>query len=133
MGERGTDVLVVRCVILTLDGEDLDAVVCHQVRRDVVLRGQRIGRAEHDVRAPRLQGDHQIGGLAGDVEARRESLRPASGLFPREPLPKKPQDGHGTLGPLGPTAPLVGQRRVLDVRLLGGSRGGRRHAETLDE
>ena len=49
--ERRHDVRVIGVVVLALDGEDGDAVVAHQAGRHVVLRGKRVGGAEHDIGA----------------------------------------------------------------------------------
>ena len=45
------DVAVVGVVVLALDGEDGNVVIAHQAGGDVILRGERIGGAEHDVGA----------------------------------------------------------------------------------
>ena len=49
--ERRENVLVVGVVVLALDGVDRNAVIAHQRGGDVILRGKRVGRAQHHVGA----------------------------------------------------------------------------------
>ena len=65
----GLHVLVISVVVLALDGIGGDVVVAIQRCRDFILRGKRIGSAEHDIRAAVAQRDHQVRGLAGHVKA----------------------------------------------------------------
>ncbi len=114
VSQGGADVFVVDVVLFALDGEDLDAVVPDQMCGDVVLRGKRIGGAERDVGAARLQRHGQIGGLGGDMKASRELLalqRPLLG----KALANQPQDGHRPLRPFDSKLPLVRQLDVVDV------------------
>src|ERR1017187_5003180 len=69
--ERRHDVRVVGVVVLALDGVDRNVVVAHQAGGNIVLRGQRVGGAEHNVGATIAQRDRQVGGLGGDVQAGR--------------------------------------------------------------
>ncbi len=55
--ERRHDVRVVGVVVLALDGIHRDVVVAHQAGGDVVLGGERVGGAEHDIGAAIAQGD----------------------------------------------------------------------------
>ena len=75
-----SDVLVVRVVALAADRVGGDAVRRDERRCGRVLRRQRIARGQHDVRAARLQGAHEVRGLGRDVQARRDGVdRPAVG------------------------------------------------------
>ena len=68
-GRRTVDVRVVGCVVLAADGVDADTVVVDERGGDVVLRAQRVARAEHQVGTSGAQRAHQVRGLGGDVEA----------------------------------------------------------------
>ena len=69
MVEGRADVRVVGVAVLALDGVHGDAVVDHQRGRHVVLRRERVRRAEHDVGAAVAQGAHEVRRLGGDVQA----------------------------------------------------------------
>src|ERR687884_613065 len=68
------DVRVVRVVVLALDREHGDVVLVDEGRGDVVLRRKRIGRAQDDVRAGRLQRARQVRGLRRHVQARGDAV-----------------------------------------------------------
>jgi hypothetical protein len=90
--------------------------VRHQRRRDVVLSGQRVRRAEGDLGAAGDQGVHEVGRLGRDVQARRDlDVRERS--LGDEPIPDRAQDRHLTLCPLDSRPTLRGERRVGDVGL----------------
>jgi hypothetical protein len=72
---------IVRFVIFSLDGVDGYLVVLYQRRRDIVLRGKRIGRAQDDIRATGFQSLNQIGGLRGDMKASGKTHAPERLLF----------------------------------------------------
>ena len=73
------DVVVVGVVVLALDREYRNVVVAHQAGRHVILRGQRVGRAQHHVRAAIAQADGQVGSFrrhmqaGGNADARAEA------------------------------------------------------------
>ena len=71
--DGGEDVVVVGVVVLALDGEDGNVVVADQAGGDVVLRGERVGGAEHHVGAAVAQADGEVRGLGSDVQARRDA------------------------------------------------------------
>ena len=56
------DVRVVRVVVLALDGEDGGVELLHERGSDVVLRGQRVRGAQHDVRPARDERAHEVRG-----------------------------------------------------------------------
>jgi len=114
--ERGENVLVVGVVVLALDREHRYAVLVDQRRGHVVLRAERVARAQGHLGAAFLQGAHQIGGLRRDVETGRHPL-PLHRELPGEPLPDLPQDRHVTVGPLDTELPVGRQPLVLDVEL----------------
>ncbi len=93
------DVLVVRLGVLALDRVGANAILRNECRGHVILRGERVARAQHDVGAAGLQGAHQVRGLGGDVQARAhaESLE---GLLGSEPLADGGEYRHVGIGPL---------------------------------
>ena len=119
--DRGADVLVVGVRILALDREDLDAVVRHEVRRDVILRGERVRGAQRDVGAARLERHHEVRGLGGHVQARAH-LEPGERLLLREARLHLAEHLHRALGPFGAVASLGGEAQVLHVVRGGGRR-----------
>ena len=96
VGDGRLDVLVVGAVlagrILALDGVGRDAVLGHQRRRHIVLGGERVAGAEHQVRPAGLERDRQVGGLGGDVQAAGHP-EPLQRLLLLEPLADQPSTG----------------------------------------
>src|SRR5207248_3540827 len=72
--QRGGDVAVVGVVVLSFDGEDADPVVRDQRGRGRIGGRERVGGAEHEVGATGLQGDREVGGFGGDVQAGGQPL-----------------------------------------------------------
>ena len=72
--DRGLDVRVVRVVVLALDREDRDVVLLDERGGDVVLRGERVRRAEDDVGAAGLQRARQVRRLGRHVQAGRDAV-----------------------------------------------------------
>ena len=112
--ERRHDVRVVGVVVLALDGVDRDVVVAHQAGGNVVLRGQRIGGAQHDVGAAIAQGDRQVGGLGGDVQAGGDADA-LQRLVLDEVLADDLQDLHRLVGPVDALLAHIGKRQVGDI------------------
>ena len=112
------DVRVVRVVVLALDGEDGRVVLLHERRRDVVLRGQRVRGAQHDVRPARNERAHEVRGLRGDMQARGHAV-PCQGLLPLEALADGGEHRHLAVGP-GDAADAV--RRLPEVTHVESSR-----------
>src|SRR5205823_6645937 len=112
--ERGGDVPVVGLPILALDSVGGDAVAGDQGGGGIVLGGQRIGGAEHEVGAAGLQGQRQVRRLRGDVQAPREA-QPGQRLLAGEALLDQAEDGHLRGGPLDAQAAVLGQRQVFDL------------------
>ena len=113
---RGRDMIVIGLAVLALDCEGLDAEVPDQTGGYVVLRRQRVGRAEHQVGPAGLQRPAEVGGFGGHVQARAHS--PAlQRLVPGEPLAHLAQDGHVVIRPQNPPLALIRQREVLHVVL----------------
>ena len=106
--ERGHDVAVVGVVVLALDGEDGDVVVADQAGGHVILRGKRVGRAEHDVGAAVAQGDHEIRGFGGYVQAGGDA-NALERLILDEFLADHLQDLHRLVGPLDAFLAQIGQ------------------------
>ena len=112
--DRRLDVRVVGVVVLALDREGGDAVLVDERRGDVVLGRQRVGRAEHDVRAAGLERAHQVRRLGRHVQARRDAVA-GERLLGLEPLADRGQHRHLPVGPLDPPHAFGGERQVFDV------------------
>ena len=97
--DRRLDVRVVRVVVLALDREDRDVVLVDERSRDVVLRRERVGRAEHDVRAARLERAGEVCGLRRHVQAGRDAVA-GERLLVLEALADRSEHGHLPVGPL---------------------------------
>ena len=117
--DRGLDVGVVGVVVLALDREDGDVVLVDERGRHVVLRGKRIGGAEDDVGAAGLQRPHQVGGLAGHVQAGSDAVA-GQRLLTLEPVADRGQDRHLPVGPRDSAYALGRQGQVSYVVTLGG-------------
>src|SRR5579872_4462181 len=114
-GKHGFNVLVVACIVLALDREDMHAVVCHEIGRDVVLRRERIARAEPYLGAACGERDHEVGGLRRDVQARTHA-QPAQRLCLCEPLADGFEHGHALTGPCDASLAHRGKRWILHIR-----------------
>ena len=112
--ERGGEVRVIGGVVLTLDGEGGNVVVLHQGGGDFVLRGERIGGAEHHVGAAVAQRDGQVGGFAGDVQA-GGNAQALERLLLDEALANQLQNGHLLIGPFDPALAGFGEGEVFYV------------------
>ena len=116
------DVPIVGVVVLALDREDRDAVLLDEGRGDVVLCGQRVRCAEHDVRASGLESAREVRGLGRHVQARRYAL-PREGLLLLESFPDRGQHRHLPVGPSDPAHAFCGERQVLDIMAFRGGHG----------
>ena len=114
--EDGADVRVVRVAVLAFLREDRDAFVGHERRRDIVLRRERIRRAERDARAAVAQHEHQVRGLRGDVQARADAQIDERTLF-RESLADLGENGHLARGPGDAASARLRETEVGDVVL----------------
>jgi hypothetical protein len=103
---------VVYFVVLALDGIDRDAVVAHQRGGHIILRRQRVGGAQNYGGAGIPQGDHQVGGLAGYMQARRNA-HAGQGLRLDELVADDLQHRHGLESPLRAALPHIRQRNIL--------------------
>ena len=112
--DRGLDVAVVGVVVLALDREDADAVLLDERRGDVVLGRERVGRAEHDVRAARRQRAGEVRRLGRHVQARGDAV-PCERLLALEALADRREHRHLPVGPRDPPHALGGERQILHV------------------
>ena len=119
-GDRLVDVRVVGVGVLALDRVGADAVVLDQRSGDVVLRGERVARAQHDLGAAGLQGAHEVGGLGGDVQACADA-HAVERLLGFEALADAREHRHVGVGPLDARLAGVGECGVLDVVVHGDS------------
>ncbi len=99
--DGGQNVAVIGVVVLALDGEDRNIMIAHQAGSNVVLGGERIRGAEHDIGAAIFQTDGQVRGFGGDVQAGRHA-DPLQRLVLDEFLANDLQDFHGLVGPVNP-------------------------------
>ena len=119
------DVRVVRLVVLALDREDRNVEIVHQRSGDIVLRGEWVGRTEHDVRPAGLERAHEVRGLGRHVQARRDAAS-LKRLFTLEPLADRREDRHLPVGPHDPAHTLGSKGQILHVVSF-----GRRHSGIL--
>ncbi len=106
--ESGVQVRVVGVAVLAADREDRDPEVLYQRRGGVILRAQGVAGGQRHLRPARLKRAHQVRGLGGHVQARRQPLA-LQRLLGRETLPDLPEHRHLLLRPLNPQLPLRGQ------------------------
>ena len=64
---------IVGVFILAFDGVGGNAVFADERGGDIILRGQGIGGAQHQVGAAGLQGEGQVGGFGSDMQAARHA------------------------------------------------------------
>ena len=108
---------VVRVAVLALDGVGRDAVVRDQRGRHVVLRRERVRRAEDRIGSACLQRAHQVRRLGGDVQAGADA--PArQRLLGGEPLADAGQHRHLPIRPFDLQRPRIGQADVGECRPL---------------
>ena len=114
--DGGQDVAVVGVVVLALDGEDRNIVIAHQAGGHVILRGERIGGAQHYVGAAVPQADGQVRGFGGDVQAGRNADA-LQRLVLDEFLADDLQDLHGLVGPVNSLLAEVGKIQALHITI----------------
>ncbi len=114
MVDRRLDVAVVRVVVLALDREDADAVLVHERGRHVVLRRERVGRAEDDVRPTRGQRAGEVRRLGRHVQACGDAV-PGERLLPLEALTDRREHRHLPVRPRDAADALGGERQILHV------------------
>ena len=56
--ERGFDMLVIRHIIFAFDGIRRDFKLIDQHRRNIILRGQRVGGGQDNIRSALLKNAH---------------------------------------------------------------------------
>ncbi len=112
--DRCQDVVVIRIVIFTLDGEDRNALIAHQARRNVILRGEWIRGAQHHVRSAVAQADRQVRRFRRHVQAGRYP-HPLQRLVLDELFADNLQHLHGLVRPLDALLAQFGQFQALHV------------------
>ena len=100
--------------ILAAQGSDLDPVLEHQRRGDVVLGRQRVGRAQRRLGAASDQRQQQIRRLGGDVQARGDP-DPRERPLGREPLADLREHRHLLGRPRDPGRALGREAQIGDV------------------
>ena len=106
--------------VLAVDRVHLDAVVGER-RGDVILRGERVRRAQRDLGAPGPQRADQVGRLRGHVQAGAD-LHARQRLLAREALTERAEHRHLRVRPLDACAPLARERGVGDIASSGNGR-----------
>ena len=109
------DVRIIALVIFALDRERRHAVLTER-GRDVILRRERIARAERGLGAPGFEREHEVCGLGCHVQACADA-HAAQRLLLFEALANLRQHGHVRAGPGDARAALLGERTILDVAL----------------
>ena len=109
---------VVGIAILALARVRRDVVVRDERRGDIVLRRQRIRRAQRDLGAAGLQREREVRGLSGHVKARADA-QPEERLFLREALRDAGEHGHLARRPLDPPLPCPGEPDIRHVVFAG--------------
>src|SRR5947209_2714315 len=121
--ERRQDVAVIGVIVLALDGEDGNVVIPHQRHGHVILRTQRVGRAENYFSASIAHRDRQVCGFRRDMQARRDA-----DAFERLVLDEVLADGlqhlHGLVRPLDALLSEIGKLDILYIAGWCGRRGG---------
>ena len=114
--DGGQDVAVVGVVVLALDGEDRNIVIAHQAGGHVILRGQRIRGAQHNIGAAIPQADGEVRGLGGDVQAGRNP-NALQRLVLDEFLADDLQNLHGLVRPVNPLLAQIGKIQTLYIAI----------------
>ena len=112
--EGGVDVLVVGDVVFALDGVNGDLEMGDQRSRHIILRRERVGGGQDDIRPASVQGVHQVGGLGGHMQAGGNAQALQRALF-FEALADQAQDGHLSLCPFDLPAPAFRQVDIFDI------------------
>ena len=114
--QHGTEVLVVGFVVLALDGVGRDAVLADQGGGYFVLGAEGIAGAEGQVSAAVPEGNRQVGGFSGYMEAGSHT-QPLQRLFPGKAFPDNAENAHLPLGPLDTIYSVFSQGQVPDIAL----------------
>ncbi len=114
--DRRQNVVVVSVVVLALDGEDRNALIAHQAGRNIILRGERIRRAQHNVGSAVAQADRQVRRLRRNVQARRDA-NAFQRLVLDEFFADNLQHLHGLVRPLNALLAQFGQFQALDIAI----------------
>ena len=115
---------VVGVAILAAAGEDGDAVLENERRRDVVLGRERVRGGEDDLGAGGLEGPHEVGRFGRHVKARPDP-QPVERPFAFEALADEPKHWHLAFGPLDAPDTLAGEAGIGDVVARRGGRSRR--------
>ena len=108
MVDRRQNVVVIRIVVLALDGEHRNALIAHQAGRNVVLRRKRVRGAQHHIRSAIAQANRQVRGFRGHMQAGRYP-DPLQRLVLDELFPDDLQHFHGLVRPLNALLAQFGQ------------------------
>ena len=110
------NVTVIGVVVLALDGKDGNVVIAHQAGGDVVLRGERIGGAQHHIGASIAQTNREVRSLGGHVQA-SGNPNALQRLVLDEFLADDLQNFHRLVGPVNPLLAQIGQVQILHVTI----------------
>ena len=108
------DVVVVAVTVLTLDGKYRNVVFAHQAGGYVILRGKRIGGAEHHIGSAIAERNCQVGGFRCDMQAGRNAYS-LQRLILDEFLADDLENFHRLIGPVNALLPHVSKFEILDI------------------
>ncbi len=110
------DMAVVGIMVLALDGKDGNPIIDHEGGGNVILGRQGVRGAEHDIGPSGLEGFHEVGRLAGHMEAGRH-LDALERFRLGKILGNIGQNRHIPSCPFDAAGPHVCQFLVLDIML----------------
>ena len=114
--QHRAEVLVVGFVVLALDGIGGNAVLADQGGGYFVLGAEGVAGAEGQVGAAVPEGDGQVGGFGGHMEAGGHT-QPLQGFFAGKAFPDNAENAHLPLGPLDTVYSVFSQGQVPDIAL----------------
>ena len=112
--DQARDVRLIGVEALTAAGPHLDSVLGDQRRGDLILRRQRIGRAERHLGAGQPERSHQVRRLGGHMQAGGDPDS-AQRTLALKPLGHLGKDGHLARRPGDPVGAGRRQREVGDL------------------
>ncbi len=114
--DGGQDVVVIRVVVLALDGKHRNVVIADKRCGNIILGRKRIRGAEDHFGSAVAQADRKIRGLGRDVQAGRHSDS-GERLVLDEFLTDDLQHLHGLVRPLDAFLAQIGQFDVLNIAI----------------
>ena len=113
-GDGRFDVAVIARVVLAFDREHAHPVVDHERGGDVILRRERVARAQRDLGPAGLERQHEIRGLGSDVQT-RANAHACKGLLFGKALADGREHGHALGRPRHASPAFRREPGVFDV------------------